>query len=37
VEFVDSLETSGRGKFRWIISKVPLTFSGRQVANLHQE
>ena len=37
VEFVDSLKMSGRGKFRWIISKVPLTFSGQQVANLHEE
>ena len=37
VEFVDELEMGGRGKFRWIISRVPLTFSGEQVANLHQD
>ena len=36
VEFVDSLPLGPRGKFRWVVSKVPLVFGQRGSANLFE-
>ncbi len=36
VEFVDAIPLGPRGKFRWVVSRVPLRFAGRTVGNLFQ-
>jgi phenylacetate-CoA ligase len=37
VEFVEEIPRGPRGKLRWVISRVPLSFQGHAVSNLHEE
>ncbi|MFQ5768653.1 MAG: hypothetical protein ACE5ID_11825, partial [Acidobacteriota bacterium] len=37
VDMVDQIPLGSRGKFRWIISRVPLNFAGHQVENLFRD
>jgi phenylacetate-CoA ligase len=36
-EYVEEIPLSGRGKYRWVISNVPLKWGDVSTANLYQE
>jgi len=37
IEFVEQIPLGSRGKFRWVVSKVPLRMGGREVSNLFDD